>query len=233
MRFTCLVPIVIIACILSLQSCSNAEIGNSKDVNPDAVFLDYRVTGYDDEEDITIVLQFKYAGPFGTTLVLESPSQVSFDDQVLHVDSSRFSGAYYELRVPASSFAGTHRIVYTDANGKQYEDSFEFPVFKAVDSLPTRIQRTDYEFALAGFPENDSVHLVLTDTTFSSPGVDTFLLVEEGKVKLDGAQLAGLKKGPVHLELIWDKEQTLSQTPREGGKILLSYTFRHRFELND
>ncbi|MFT3675728.1 MAG: hypothetical protein QM781_07520 [Chitinophagaceae bacterium] len=233
MRFIRLIPIVPVISLLFFTACNNAEIGNSRDVNPDAVYMDYRVSGYDDEEEVTVVLQFKYAGPFGTTLVLEPPSQILFDGEELTVDSSRFSGAYYELRLPVGSFAGTHHISYTDLTGKKYEESFEFPLFRTTDSLPKTIQPVDFEFQVTGLSENDTLHLVLTDTAWASRGIDTFQRVGNGRLAIPGDQLTTLSRGPVHLEMVCNKELPLQQTTREGGKLQLTYTLRHKFDLKD
>jgi len=233
MRFIRLIHTVLAVSLLVFSSCNNAEIGNSRDVNPDAVYMDYRVSGYDDEEDVTVVLQFKYAGPFGTTLVLEPPSQILFDGEELPVDSSRFSGAYYELRLPVSTFGGNHHISYTDLNGKKYEENFEFPLFRTRDSLPATLQPVDFEFEITGLSEDDTLHLVLTDTAWASRGIDTFQRVGNGRLSVPGNQLATLSRGPVHLEMVCNKELPLRQTTVEGGKLQLTYTLRHKFDLKD
>lgn len=233
MRFIRLIHTALAVSLFFLFACNNAEIGNSGDVNPDAVYMDYRVAGYNDEEEVTVVLQFKYAGPFGTTLVLEPPSQVLFDGEALAVDSSRFSGAYYEIRLPLESFKGSHHISYTDLSGKKYEENFEFPFFHTVDSLPRTIQPVDFEFRIAGLAEEDSLHVVLTDTAWASRGIDTFQRVGKGQLVIAGGQLSALSRGPVHLEMVCNKDLPLQQTTREGGKLQLTYTLRHRFELKD
>lgn len=233
MRFIRLVHIVSAMSLLLFSACNDAEIGNSRDVNPDAVYMDYRASGYNDEEEATVVLQFKYAGPFGTTLVLEPPSQVLFDGEELTVDSSRFSGAYYELRLPVQSFGGTHHISYTDLAGKKYEESFDFPLFQTADSLPKVMQPVDFEFQVTGLSENDTLHLVLTDTAWSSRGLDTFQRVGNGHLVIPATQLTTLSRGPIHLEMVCNKELSLQQTTREGGKLQLTYTLRHKFDLKD
>jgi hypothetical protein len=49
-------------------SCTSNEIGNSKDVNPDAVFFDYEVWAEEGKEDVTVNLQYRMGGKNGTTL---------------------------------------------------------------------------------------------------------------------------------------------------------------------
>src|SRR4030095_14281414 len=110
------------------SSCTSNEIGNSKDVNPDAVFFDYEVWA-EEGKDVTVNLQYRMGGKNGTTLVLDEPSKVLFDGEQLKVDSAKGIGAYYEIQRPFSSFAGKHSITFTDLNKKEYKEEFEFTPF--------------------------------------------------------------------------------------------------------
>ena len=52
-----------------LFSCTSDEIGNSKDVNPDAIFFDYKIWADETREYVTVHLQYRMGGKNGTTLV--------------------------------------------------------------------------------------------------------------------------------------------------------------------
>jgi len=95
--------------IFSLFSCTSNEIGNSKDVNPEAVFFDYEVWAEEDKEDVTVNLQYRMGGKNGTTLVLDEPSKVILDGEQLKVDSAKVTGAYYEVQRPLASFTVSSR----------------------------------------------------------------------------------------------------------------------------
>src|SRR4026208_2066694 len=105
---------LILTSIFFLFSCTSNEIGNSKDVNPDAVFFDYKIWAEETREDVTVNLQYRMGGKNGTTLVLDAPSKVLFDGEELELDSAKVTGAYYELQRPFASFAGKHTISFTD-----------------------------------------------------------------------------------------------------------------------
>src|SRR5215207_4234070 len=109
-----------------LFSCTSNEIGNSKDVNPDAVFFEYKIWADESREEVTVNLQYRMGGKNGTTLVLGEPSKVLFDGEQLKVDSAKVTGAYYEIQRPFSSFAGKHTILFIDVNKKEYKEEFEF-----------------------------------------------------------------------------------------------------------
>ncbi|HEY5773106.1 MAG TPA: hypothetical protein VIS75_10775, partial [Chitinophagaceae bacterium] len=100
-------------CLVSLVflfSCTSNEIGNSKDVNPGAVFFDYEVWAEEGKEDVTVNLQYRMGGKNGTTLVLDEPSKVILDGEQLKVDSAKVTGAYYEVQRPLGAFMGKHVI---------------------------------------------------------------------------------------------------------------------------
>ncbi|MBS1656251.1 MAG: hypothetical protein JSU05_15470, partial [Bacteroidetes bacterium] len=67
---------LLFAAICLQPSCASNEIGNAKDVNPDAIFFDYKIWGDESKDIATCMLQYRFAGPNGTTLVLEDPSKV-------------------------------------------------------------------------------------------------------------------------------------------------------------
>src|SRR6187551_1918495 len=98
--------------LLFLFSCTSNEIGNSKDVNPQAVFFDYEVWAEEGKEDVTVNLQYRMGGKNGTTLVLDEPSKVMLDGEQLKVDSAKVTGAYYEVQKPFASFTGKHAISF-------------------------------------------------------------------------------------------------------------------------
>src|SRR5215216_7813541 len=109
-----------------LPGCTSNEIGNSKDVDPNAVYFDYKIYGDEKDENLTIYLQYRMGGKNGTTIVLHAPAKVQLDGEELKVDSAKLTGAYYELEKPVASFEGKHEIVFTDLNKKEWQEEFDF-----------------------------------------------------------------------------------------------------------
>jgi len=112
---------ITISSFLFLSSCTGRsnEIGGSSDVNPETIWFDYQISGEEGRDDMSVMLQFRFAGKNGTTLVLDGGSKVELDGVVIKADSSKMTGAFYEIMKPVNEFTGKHSIVFTDINGKQ------------------------------------------------------------------------------------------------------------------
>src|SRR5258705_1633190 len=137
-------PFILISAsaILLFASCTSNEIGNSKDVNPESIYFDYRVWSDDESDDMIVKLQYRFAGPNGTTLLLENPSKVELDGVAIKADSSKMNGAYYEISKPIKAATGKHSIVFTDMNKKQYREDFSFQSLTMKTKLPEIVKRS-------------------------------------------------------------------------------------------
>lgn len=98
------------AAILLLAGCQSNEIGNSKDVNPEAIYRTYSVQAIEGGSHVSFGAVFRFGGENGTTLVLNEKSHVSFDGKILAVDSSKGSGALYLVQLPMADAAGEHPL---------------------------------------------------------------------------------------------------------------------------
>ena len=125
-------------CAFALFSaCTSNEIGESKDVSQDKIYQSYSISQHGDTRDVEISCQFRFAGSNGTTLVLNNPSKIVFDNEALKVDSSDVSGAYYSTSKPADGFLGTHHFEFTDINNKKWENNFTFSNFSLINAPAT------------------------------------------------------------------------------------------------
>jgi hypothetical protein len=212
-------------------SCNNNEIGDSEDVNPDAIYFDYRVWGDEENGDITVKLQYRFAGPSGTTLVLKDPSKVELDGKVIKADSSKMSGAYYEVIKPVKDFAGKHTIVFTDVNGKEYKEEFSFQPIRLKTKVPAVINRGDIILELNGLAPEDYVNVMLHDTASFSEGINRIDTVKNGSITITKEDLDRLADGPVYLEILKEDEKRVKNGTREGGRLSISYGLKRQFEL--
>jgi hypothetical protein len=218
---------------LFLSSCSSNEIGNSKDVNPDAVFFNYEVWAEEGKSNVTVHLQYRMGGPNGTTLVLNEPSRVILDGEKLEPDSAKFSGAYYETQKPVASFGGKHLIVFTDLNKKEYKEEFEFTPFILKPDLPVVLTRGDLVFNLGGLDSIDYIRVLLTDTSFTSHDINDVDTVKNGRLIISAERLSALKSGPINLQFYKELEKPIKNGTREGGKLSITYGLKREFELKD
>ena len=219
---------------LFLFSCTSNEIGNSKDVNPDAVFFDYTVLADEDGQDVTVKLQYRMGGKNGTTLVLDEPSKVLLDGEQLKVDSAKLNGAYYEVQKPLSSFAGKHTISFTDMNKKEYKEEFEFVPFTLEPNIPATMNRGDLVFTFKGLAPVDVLSVTLTDTSFKSADlmndIDT---VKDGRLVISANRLSALVNGPINVQFYKESEKPVKSATKEGGKLYIRYGVKREFELKD
>ncbi len=235
--FTLLSPRTLRICtlfVVFLQlSCKNEEIGGSKDVNPETVYFDYAAWGDEEGGDVTLKLQYRFGGSEGTTLVLDEPSNVTLDGEPIPVDSSSLKGAYYEVTRPVADFAGEHTIVFTDIKGKKYSQTFRFPAFSLAADIPGVIGRDSLGISLAGVDSTDYIKVLMTDTSSYSQGIDTVFRPKEGRIVLPRQAIARLSPGPIHLVLYNDRDIQLSEAPKEGGRLSLSYNIKRELELKE
>ena len=220
-----------ISILFLLTACSSHEIGNSNDVNPESIYFDYKIWGEENSDDITVMLQYRFGGPNGTTLVLEEPAKVELDGEEIKVDSSRMTGAFYEVIKPVNEFTGKHTIVFTGSNKKQYKEEFSFQPIRLRTQVPEQIKRGELVFELDGLEPVDFVRILLTDTSFTSEGINRLEMVKNGRVIISRQDLEMVVNGPVHLELYKEVEKPMKNGTEEGGRISITYGLKREFEL--
>ena len=219
--------------IFFLFSCTSDEIRNSKDVNPDAIFFDYKIWAEETREDVTVNLQYRMGGKNGTALELDEPSKVLFDGEELKVDSAKVTGYYYEVQRPFASFAGKHTISFTDLNKKEYNEEFEFIPFTLEPDVPATMNRGDLVFTFKGLDSVDHLHLVLTDTSFTSADINDIDAVKNGRLVISASRLSALINGPINLQFYKEVEKPVKSSTKKGGKLFISYGLKREFELKD
>jgi hypothetical protein len=208
--------------ILLFAACTSNEIGDSKDVAQDKIYQDYSITYTEGNANAEVFCQYRFGGKNGTTLVLNTPSSVSFDGEKLSVDSNNISGAYYKTSKAFANFWGSHKFVFTNVDKKQYENNFSFDSFKvnfpagAVKNKPLEINFTTTTLGADDYVE---INTVDSDSSFSitNKGNSVIIPVEELKRQ---------KKNDVQLEAHLYRNIPLQQNTTEGGKMYVSYTLK-------
>jgi hypothetical protein len=233
MRISAIGFSVVTGILSLLQACTSNEIGNSKDVKTEAIYFDYAISGEEDDANVTCKLQYRMGGPNGTTLVIAKPGKVEIDGEPVGVDSSKFAGAYYEIQKPVTTFAGKHTITFTDVNNEKYQEEFEFRPVKLVTEVPEIVQRGDLVFELEGLDPEEYVRVSLTDTVFTSNGIQRVDTVQNGRLVISRSDLEEVASGPVTLIISREKEQPLKNGTPEGGRLSLIFSLKREFELKN
>jgi len=217
-----------LAILLLLQSCSSNEIGNSKDVNPDAIYTSYYISYAEGDESVRVTCQFRFAGKNGTTLVLTSPASIDLDGNKLQLDSGAITGAYYGTDRPFRAFAGNHTIVYTDINGKTYQQNFAFVPFKLASAIPADISGADLPLTFDGLKNGDIVHVEIADTALSTSNIDETDTIANNQVVIIGSKFSNLKEGPLEMSIYRDFDTPLDNPTKEGGILNTTYKLKNK-----
>lgn len=213
--------------LISLSACTSNEIGESKDVAQDKIYQHYQVSYAEGNEKVSLYAQFRFAGSNGTTLVLTKPSQLSFDDATIKVDSGSVSGAYYQLYKSVSGFYGKHHFVFTDINNKKFDNDFSFDEFKLVNipAAVSRKQSLNLSFETTALQSGDRIEVSTTgsDSSFSV----THIAADSGNfISIPSKELLRQKNNELKLETTLYRKITLQQNTAEGGEMEIRYALK-------
>ena len=227
--------LVLIFSVLAVSACTSNEIGESKDVAQDKIFQQYSVKYTEGDENVTVTGQFRFAGGNGTTLVLTKPSQLAFDDEVIKVDSSGASGAYYQAKKAASGFNGKHHFDFTDINNKKFDNDFDFQKFQLANAPMEASKKSNLNIEFSPKTLNDGDYVEIksanTDSSFS---VRLDGKNDAGAIQIPAKELMRQKKGEVKLEVTLYRNVNLQQDTAEGGSMEIRYTLKPiTVKLND
>jgi hypothetical protein len=206
--------------VAAMAACSSNEISNSREVAPETVHQQYQIHSNESDDRVNLQAQFRFGGSNGTTLVLNDPSNVSIDGEVIKVDSSKFGGAFYELSRSAATFKGTHRFVFTDINGKKYENSFVFEPLR-LNQPPVSTSKKQplvLTFEASTLQNGDQIEISTTgsDSSFS---VSHVVSNNQNTVEIPAAQLARQKNNKLVLDITLQRSLALQQQTAEGGSM--------------
>lgn len=216
--------IYIFLSVFAFAACSSNEIGESKDVTQDKIYQQYSISYTEGSTHAAIFCQFRFAGVNGTTLVLNSPSQLQFDGEKLPVDSSSGSGAFYKVNKPVSGFYGNHTFAFTNTDRKILENSFSFDNFKLVNIPPgvSKQQSFNLNFETAALQSDDYIEIETnnTDSSFSI----THTARQSNAIVIPAAELQRQKGNELTLEATLYRKVPLQQSTGEGGTITIRYS---------
>jgi len=232
-----LVPLVLLFMSLFLCYCNNsnkndqARIGHVDDEDLDYLFFDYKVMAEEGDDNLTILLQFRDGGPNEPSLIVDDVGKVELDGENIPVDSTEWTGAFYELQKPIVSFNGKHNIVFTHGK-KKFIEEFKFEPMVLKSGIPDTIERKDLLIELGGLEPEDYVRVFLFDTT-AGDEINRLDTARNGLIRLDSADLEKLSTGNIYLELHREYEKPVVNGTREGGRIYIGYVLKRKLFLRD
>lgn len=215
---------------LFVIGCTDAD-RDGTEADPDKIYLDYRITGDEERDFVTVTLQFRDQGPVGDAVRLPAGGTVSLDDAPLSADSSKMNGVFYETSVPVGEFEGRHTILYRRPDGKKFSEEFDFRVMKLKTDIPAEIPRQDLQLQFSGMDSSDFIHLIMTDTSFYGNGIDRIDTVRDGTLTITARDLGSLHDGPVFFEVYREESWPLKETPSGLGRLAITYGLKRAFVL--
>jgi hypothetical protein len=217
---------LLVFCIVFI-SCNNKR---EDALNPEAIYFDYKITGEEGSDKLTVLLQYRVGGEEGDAV---SIGNVTLDGELMTLDSSKMSGAFYELHKPITEFKGKHSILFAGINKKEYKEEFDFQPVELITPLADTIHRSDLAFEFKGLSRKDNLRVLLTDTSFINDGINRVDLVRDGQLVINKTDLETLANGPVQIEFIREYERPVRNATREGGRLLITYSLKREFFLKD
>lgn len=205
--------------LLLLGACAKE---NASDVNQDKIYTDYEVF-YDKNTDKTIVLaRFKFGGPTGTTLELDSTATVKFNSDFLGYNA--FYGGHYKEyagRITSGTFT------YTNLNNVTYTN--QMPVGDTIAFQPsfTQLQKSAAQTITwqgSALAANQSVGIFVGTYTWGQAALTWQDVDGATNVVLGINQMSTLNPG-TNATVYMDRqtETNVSQGTAEGGKIRTKY----------
>lgn len=226
MRVNYFFSAIIITC--SIISCTSSEIGDSKDVAQDKIYQSYSISYSENEEKLSATAVFRFAGPNGTTLVLNDPGKVELDDELIKVDSSKFRGAYYEVTKVPSQWFGKHQWKFTDLNKKTYTNHFSFDTFKwdKPPVLASKLKPLQLHFITPALGPDDYVEVSTVDSDSSFSFTQSPIAGNPFSITIPVEHLQKQKQPILKLTAERVQKIKLAQSTPEGGSFTIRYALK-------
>lgn len=217
--------------LLILFSCNSSDSSKGKSIITDDIYFEYSITAEEGDDNLTIKLQYLDGDEKGKAFTLEEPGKTELDGEILLADSSKLSGTYYEIQKPIETFSGKHHIVFTNSNGKQYEETIDFKPFVLLTQINASVKRDSLVFDFEGLETVEFVRVVITDTSFYNEGINRLDTVRNGRLIVSGNELENISNGPVQLAFIREFERPIRNGTEAGGKVSITYIIKRNLIL--
>ena len=198
-----------------------------KKAAPPPLFLQATVSVEEGKEYVTCLLQFKKGE--GRGVRLNAPASVSVNGEPLQPDSAGRNGIYYEAFLHPEDLQ--HSIIYTDESGARHTYAFTLQPL-ALGGEPARSGGGgDLTIPLSGGTAQDTVQVILVDTSFETDDINDSFVAENGQLIIPADDLRDLAQGPAVLELQKEVRQPLKEENRTAGRLVVQYSLRREFDL--
>lgn len=228
-----ILPVIFFVASFIVIGCNNNKSEENKEINPETIYFDYKITGEEGDDNLTVMLQYKNGGVDGDAVAIEEQGKVLLDGELLFADSAGMTGTFYEVYKPIATFTGKHSIDFLAGNQKNYTEKFDFQPFSFLAPIPDKFLRSNLVFDFKGLKDGEIVRVLLTDTSFASNGINRLDTVKNKQIIVTGKELENLVNGPVQLEFIKEFERPIKSGITTRGRLAISYSIKREFLLLD
>lgn len=218
--------------LIGLNGCRD-EDNKSAETRVDDIYFDYSVIAEEGREMVSCLFRFREDDLAGDPITLSETVMLTFDGLEIAADSARMAGTFYEIMLPLNQFEGEHTVLFRAPSGREYSETFVFRPFAISQELPPRISRKNFNIQMEGLPENETISLVLTDTSFLSNDFNGIVTVEKNALTIPIEKLSEVKNGPVIFQIQREEIKNLKDAPGQGGRLLIQYGLQREFILTD
>lgn len=218
----------LLAAALAAFAITGCQKENSDSVKQDKIYSAYLLT-YDKSTDQTMVAAtYKFSNAFGTTLELNAPAKVTFNNDLLAFNS--LAGSHirqYPGYVRSGSFSYTDHDSKTTVNNAQIRATIDFP--DHFDSIP----QSGYTFTWKGdsLGSGEYVTLRLTGTDPSDYQEYRQSNLHAKNMVLAADQLALMTPGTMTVEVERHADASLQNSTSAGGSMQTSYKVKKTIRL--
>ena len=209
--------------LLFISSCVSNETANSDTVKQTEIYQGYNITYNAGEKELSADATFRFGGSAGTTLILNSPAGVTFNDEAMAMGKSIFSGTFYEINKQVN-FNNGFKFIYTDTDKKVYTNKASIETIE-FDNAPTKASlKEGFTISWKGksLGNNETVYLSIEDKNSFNKSISTNI-AGTNEIKVTSTDLKDLKPGSVNLTLIREISSSLNEATHLGGKLHIKY----------
>ena len=212
----------ILIILIFISSCTTES---SDDVQVSAIYQSYLLSFDITGSETMACAQFRDGGALGNDVILNSPSSITLNGEVLVHQNVGYELYYHYYK----SFAGEQKVatfVFTDKNNTSYTNSADLNSLSIIGfpaGLDTIPKSADYVFAWVGgavqADEDVELRLFSADTSFvySPMGSATSLTIPE-------TNLSAFQEGMINMSLTRQRKDNLQASTGKGGHINLEYS---------
>lgn len=214
-------------------SCGNEDKSRGSNFDPENVFFDYKISGREADDKLTVLLQFREGGEKGHAISLADWGTVTLDGEELPGDSTKRTGFFYETNKPIVDFSGKH-VINLLGNGKEeYKEEFVFERVELLTALPDTLNREELVLEFSGLYTEDYLRVLLIDTSVVNEGINRVDSLQNGRLIITAEDLQKLDSGPIQLLFFRELEKPTKNSTNSGGRILITYSLSREFYLKD